>query len=143
MTISTHHVRCKEKSTLIRFVLMVLLTAAAAFGQLSSATVNGTVKDSAGAIAPSVEIRLRNLQTGVERTSVSNETGNYVFLSVPPGEYVIEAQKAGFRQIRTAQFVLEVNRTATFDLTLEVGQIEQTVNVAATAVERWRLSVRG
>ncbi|MBS1829991.1 MAG: carboxypeptidase regulatory-like domain-containing protein, partial [Acidobacteria bacterium] len=75
----------------MRLVWMFLLSAVAAFGQLSSASVNGTVKDSAGAIAPSVEIRLRNLQTNVERTSVSNETGTYVFLSVPPGEYVIEA----------------------------------------------------
>ncbi|MBM3756433.1 MAG: TonB-dependent receptor [Acidobacteria bacterium] len=120
---------------MLRLILAVVLMASQAYGQLSSASVTGTVYDSAGAVAPGVEIRLHNLQTGVERSSLSNETGNYVFLNVPPGEYRIEARKAGFRQIRTAQFVLEVNRTATFDLTLEVGQIEQTVNVAATAVE--------
>ena len=120
---------------MIRITVFLLSTALVAYGQLSSASVNGTASDSVGAVAPGVDIRLRNLQTGVERTSASNETGTYVFLSVPPGEYVIEANKAGFRQIRTAKFVLEVNRTATFDLTLEVGQIEQTVNVAASAVE--------
>lgn len=118
-----------------RIVAIALMSAALAHAQLSNANVNGVVRDSAGATAPGATIRLQNVQTGVERISESNDTGNYVFLNVPPGEYVIEAQKAGFRQIRTGRFVLEVNRTATFDLTLEVGQVDQTVTVEASAVE--------
>lgn len=119
----------------IRLTMVLLAGAALAHAQLSNASVNGAIRDSAGGLVPGTTIRLQNVQTGVERTAESNEAGNYVFLNVPPGEYLIEAQKTGFRQIRTERFVLEVNRTATFDLTLEVGQVEQTVSVAASAVE--------
>lgn len=120
---------------LIPTLFACLLAPAALLAQLSSATVNGTVRDSVGAVAPAVGVRLRNLQTGVERTSESNATGGYIFLNVTPGEYTIEAEKAGFRRVKTANFVLEVNRTATLDLTLEVGQVDQTVTVEASAVE--------
>src|SRR5207253_3418310 len=69
--------------------------------------------------------------TTTERTAVSNNAGNYVFLSVPPGTYTIEATAPGLQTTRIANLTLEVNQTATADITMQVGAVQQTVTVEA------------
>src|SRR5258708_36395575 len=64
--------------------------------QLSSATVTGIVRDSSGSVVPSAKVVLKSADTTAERTALSNSAGNYVFLSVPPGSYSIEATATGF-----------------------------------------------
>ncbi|MGH9667963.1 MAG: carboxypeptidase regulatory-like domain-containing protein, partial [Bryobacteraceae bacterium] len=81
---------------------------------------------------PSAEIVLANTATGVRRGTTSNDAGNYLFLSVSPGHYTLEARHAGFQTLHVEPFVLEVNQTATFDLQMEVGQVQQSVEVTAT-----------
>ena len=68
-----------------------------AYAQLSSASVTGVVRDSSGSVVPEVRLTLRNVETSVERNAASNEAGNYVFLNVTPGRYMLEASKAGFQ----------------------------------------------
>lgn len=100
--------------------------------QLSTASVTGTVRDSSGGAAAGVEMTMKSTATGVARTTTSNDAGNYLFLGVVPGPYTLEAHHAGFQTVRVQPFVLEVNQTATFDLTLELGQVQQSVSVTAT-----------
>ena len=117
-------------------VVVALLSAAGtARAQLSTATVNGTVRDSSGSVVPSASLVLRSTGTNVERQTVSNNAGLYVFLNVLPGAYSLEATAPGFRTNRTQQFTLTVNQTSTIDFTLEVGTVEQSVTVEATGVE--------
>src|SRR5215471_16288907 len=87
------------------------------YGQLSTASINGTVRDATGSLVPDAAVVLRNLETTVERRTLSNDAGNYVFLNIPPGNYALEASKAGFSTNRLSQFTLAVNQTATFDFT--------------------------
>ncbi len=102
-----------------------------AVGQVSTATVTGTVHDPTGGNAPGSEVTLTNVATGIRRTTTANDAGNYLFLSVPPGRYTLEASHAGFDTLHVQPFVLEVNQTATFDLKLSLGQVQQTVSVTA------------
>jgi outer membrane receptor protein involved in Fe transport len=103
--------------------------------QSSTASVNGTIRDASGAVAPGVALTLRNVETGVERQGASNEAGVYVFVNILPGSYTLEAAKEGFTTSRLAPFRLAVNQTATLDFTLNVGALGQSVNVEATGAE--------
>jgi hypothetical protein len=118
-------------------ILLLLLGACAASlsGQASSATVTGTVRDSVTASVPGAEIILKNVDTGVARTTASNEAGLYVLLGVLPGKYTLEATKEGFSKKAYSAFTLTVNQTAQLDFSLEVGTTQQSVTVAAVAAE--------
>lgn len=59
-----------------------LLLPTRAEAQLSTASITGTVRDSTNAVLPGVTVVLRNLETGVERATVTNDAGNYVFVSL-------------------------------------------------------------
>src|SRR6185312_6800390 len=96
-------------------VTLVMTAAAVLYGQLSTASVNGTVLDSSGAIVAEASVVLRNVQTNVERRAETNQTGKYVMLNVPPGEYTLEASKSGFGTKRLQPFTLQVDQTATLD----------------------------
>lgn len=111
------------------------LAAGTARAQLSSAAVNGTVRDSTGDVIEGARIDLRETSTGAERTTVSNSDGNYSFIAVAPGSYTLEISKQGFSTARQSTFVLYVNQTATFNFTLAVGSQVQQVTVEAAAAQ--------
>lgn len=123
----------REPSRFCILFLAVLLLPTYLSAQLSTATVTGIVRDASGSVVPDATLALRNVETNVERQTVSNPSGNYVFLNVPPGRYTLETRKTGFRVQRMEPFTLSVNQTATFDIALEVGTVEQAVNVEALA----------
>ncbi|MBY0375383.1 MAG: carboxypeptidase-like regulatory domain-containing protein, partial [Bryobacteraceae bacterium] len=110
-------------------------TTAAAFAQLSSASITGIVRDSSGAVISSAKLTLRNAGTGVERTTVSNASGNFLFLNLNPGRYTMETNLSGFKSSRLSEFTLAVNQTSNMDVVLEVGSLEQSVTVDASAAE--------
>ena len=103
--------------------------------QTSSAVINGTVKDSTGSSVPGAALTLRNPATNVALRTSSNDAGSYTFLNINPGGFTLEVAKAGFRTAKLSQFTLAVNQTATLDLILEVGSVEQSVNVEAVGAE--------
>ena len=110
--------------------LLLLLLAGSAIAQVSTASVNGVIRDPTGAVVPGASIVLRNVDTAVERTSTANSTGAYGFVSIPPGNYTIEATAKGFSSQKLATFPLAVGQTATFDFALTVGAETQVVTVA-------------
>src|SRR5258708_5609159 len=123
---------CRARLTSLLFAAGVFpLIHAAAYAQLSTASINGTVRDSTGSIVPGAAIVLRNSDTSVERSTLSNAAGNYVFLNIIPGSYTLEARSAGFNTSKIETFSLAVNQTVTLDFSLSVGSIEQSVTVEA------------
>ena len=124
----------KHRSLVKAVICLLTLTASQASlrAQLSTAAVNGVVRDSSGSAVPGAAVTLKNTATGVQHTADSNQAGNYVFLSVAPGTYTLEASHAGFEKVHIEPFTLEVNQTATFDFRLPLGQIQQSVTVSAT-----------
>jgi hypothetical protein len=102
-----------------------------ASSQISTASINGVVRDATGAIVPGVSIVLKNVDTEVTKSTVSNEAGIYVIRDILPGPYVLEASKEGFSKQVLAQFTLVVNQKATFDFTMAVGERTDSVTVEA------------
>src|SRR5438046_5002707 len=75
----------------------------------ATAQINGTVKDSTGAVLPGVEITAVQTETGIARTTVTNETGSYTLPNLALGPYRLEASLPGFRAYRQTGVVLQVN----------------------------------
>src|SRR5689334_12815151 len=102
--------------TILGLCLFVFVeTATVSYSQLSTGSVTGVVRDSTGSVVADATVVLRNIATTVERRSVSNNVGNYVFSNVPPGRYVLETSKSGFRTAKVQEFDLQVNQTVTID----------------------------
>ena len=111
---------------------VLILSATSAFAQLSSASLNGVVRDSTGAVMTKAMVVLRNVDTGLERTTPSNEIGNYVFSDVPPGRYTLRVTAPSFTTKQVSEFVLAVNQTATIDVVLTPGSQTEVISVEAT-----------
>jgi Carboxypeptidase regulatory-like domain len=112
-----------------------LLSPSSAIAQLSSAAINGTVQDATGAAVVGAQISLRGVTTGTVRTTKSNSVGNYAFIDVAPGSYAMKVVAQGFATAQQSAFVLQVNQTATFNFSLNVGSETQQVTVAANSAE--------
>src|SRR5215475_8100649 len=74
--------------------------------QLSTASLSGTARDSSGAVVTNATVVLRSVDTSIERTSVTNSAGEYVFLNITPGRYTLEAKATGFAQQQIPEFLL-------------------------------------
>src|SRR5437867_6953153 len=77
--------------------------------QATTAQISGTVKDQSGAVLPGVEINVTQTATRAKRSTVSNETGNYVLASLPLGPYMLEAALPGFKSYVQTGIVLQVD----------------------------------
>ncbi|HEX4022148.1 MAG TPA: TonB-dependent receptor [Acidobacteriaceae bacterium] len=113
------------------FLSLILLLSGASFAQLSTASINGVVRDPSGAVVPDATIMLRNIQTSVENTTTSNSAGVYSIFNITPGQYTIEATAPGFGPKSVPLFTLTVGHTATINFSMVVGSQSSTVTVQA------------
>src|SRR5215831_14784000 len=90
-------------------LFIAFLSCNVVFGQGSTAQIIGSVTDPSGAVLPGVEITATQTETGVSRTTVSNETGAYILPNLPVGPYKLEASLPGFRSFIQTGIVLQVN----------------------------------
>ena len=125
----------RQTLPLVALAVVLGFVALPAFAQLSTATITGIVRDVTGAVIPQAKVVLRNVGTSVERNTTSNNAGNYLFLNVNPGPYTLETSVTGFKSAHISEFTLAVNQTATLDLVLEVGTLDQSVSVEASTSE--------
>jgi hypothetical protein len=113
-------------------LLISLLTCVSLWAQ-ATAEISGSVKDSSNAVLPGVQITATETDTGISRTTVSNETGSYVLSNLAPGPYRLEASLPGFRTYVQMGIVLQVDASPVINVTLEVGQVSEQIEVQANA----------
>jgi len=118
----------------LRFVAVLLLLSCfpSARAQVS-ASIKGNVTDPSGAPVPTASVKTKNLETGAIRSSVTDDEGRYLVLSLPVGEYEVRVNKTGFRDAIRSGIHLVVNEEATVDLKLQVGAVKSEVTVAEDA----------
>jgi Carboxypeptidase regulatory-like domain/TonB dependent receptor len=97
------------------------------------AQISGGVKDQSGAVLPGVEVTVTQTDTGVSRNVVTNETGSYVLPNLPVGPYRLEAALPGFRSFVQTGIVLQVGSNPVINVSLQVGQVSEQVEVQADA----------
>lgn len=113
-------------------LLMLCLMPGVALAQSGLATVTGIVTDNTGGAMPGVTVTATSTSTNVPYTGVTNASGVYTMTSVPIGEYVVKAELQGFK---TSQSTITVaaSQTARVDFALEIGDLQESVEVTATA----------
>ena len=116
----------------IAFVAFTM-AGATAWAQSTTAQITGSVKDQSGAVLPGVEVTVTQTATGGKRSTLTNETGNYVLASLPLGPYMLEASLPGFKSYVQTGIVLQVDASPTINVVLQVGQISEQVEVEANA----------
>ena len=97
----------------------------------ATAQISGTVRDQSGAVLPGAEITATQTDTGISRSTISNETGTYILSNVAVGPYRLEAGLPGFRTFVQTGIVLRVNGDVVINPVLEVGQVSESVEVQA------------
>jgi hypothetical protein len=125
--------RVRAKNEMVRALLSIItfIWATEMSAQLPTATIHGTVKDISGAVMPDAALTAVNLDTRLVRTTNSNGEGSYRFAGLPVGNYEIRAERYGFRPRVFEGISLSVSEEAVINFTLELGSIDQSVQVIA------------
>ncbi|MCS7027007.1 MAG: TonB-dependent receptor [Bryobacteraceae bacterium] len=110
-------------------LFVFILVCQALHAQTFTATLLGTVRDPTGAQIANVRIELQNLATQAKRETVTDTNGEYRFSFLPPGGYSLTSRAAGFRMQSIQQITLMVNQTARVDINMELGALDQRVEI--------------
>ncbi|NWF84713.1 MAG: TonB-dependent receptor [Bryobacteraceae bacterium] len=116
-----------------RLLLLGILSVSALLAQYDTATVLGSVVDQSGAVVPGAKVTLLNIRTGVAVTQVVDEVGNCQFLNLRIGTYRLQAEKPGFKIASSEPFELTVSARQRVSLTMQVGDVAETVTVSEAA----------
>lgn len=124
---------------------IILTVCSFAFGQETTGNIEGTVKDSAGALVPNVEVTITNARTvasgttttgiggGFKRNTTTNEEGVFRILQVPPGQYdVITSASSGFGEARYENVTVAIGQTTQLVITVNPGSNVTVVDVVAS-----------
>ncbi|MBI3697836.1 MAG: carboxypeptidase regulatory-like domain-containing protein [Acidobacteria bacterium] len=106
-----------------------LLLATLSFGQVERASIVGAITDKSGAVVAGVEVKVTHETTNTTIPLRTDESGNYTAPNLVPGSYSITAEHAGFSRRIYRGFEVQVGQVARLDIMLEVGAVEQTVEV--------------
>jgi carboxypeptidase family protein/TonB-dependent receptor-like protein len=109
----------------------VLLASFPASAQQGTGELRGRVIDAQSAVLPGVTVVARNEASGIFREIVSGPDGSFFMSALTPGSYEVDAQLSGFKKYQRKGVRVEVGKTQSIDVALEVGGIEQEVTVSA------------
>ena len=114
-------------------LLSVLLLVANVFAQETTGGLQGTVKDSTGAVVSSAHVEITGTSLPGDKALDTDSAGYYRFANLPPGTYVINVSAKGFKSVKREGVTIEVGHLPTVDLTLEVGAAAEVVEVSGAA----------
>jgi hypothetical protein len=113
--------------------ILFLLTASICVSQEYRATLTGRVVDPQGAVIPATKIQAKNQATGAQSQTISGADGVYTIPFLPPGQYTVTAEAAGFKQYVRENLQLSTGERVGVDIAMEVGQAAEAVTVTAEA----------
>jgi hypothetical protein len=125
--------------------LVTLTTPDRAAAQARLAEVSGTVLDGSGAVLPGVTVTATHVATQQARTTVTGNTGTYLFAALEVGVYEVRAELQGFRPVIFSNYRLSIGDSARLDIRMELATVEETVTVSGEAplVERTKSDLAG
>jgi hypothetical protein len=114
-------------------LIFVALTSMPVHAQVAGATMTGTVNDSSGAVIPNAQLSIRNVATGEVRTVTTDKAGFYSVPNLLPGLYDVTVTAPGFSTAVRSGITLTVGAQQVLNMTMNVGQISQKVEVTGEA----------
>ena len=118
------------KIALFLIPVVLISTASIALGQTTTATLSGVIRDNSGAVIPGAKVSVRNSSTGAMRETNTDEAGRYNLTNLGPGQYEVRAERVGFSTAQS-NVTLTIGGGATLDLTVQVGNVSEVVEVKA------------
>ena len=117
---------------LLSLLAILLVSANVALGQAQSnaADLQGTVKDTTGAVVPNAIVTARNAATNVSRNVTTNDEGFYRIINIPPGDYEVTVEAPNFKKAVLTKVTVTVGQAAVIDVSLEPGQITESVTIS-------------
>ena len=129
-TIGFHIGFCKTTTgLLILLICWVLLLPIGASAQEFRGTVSGSVTDPSGSVVPGASVEIKEINTGSINKTVSDNAGQYVLPFLPPGDYTITVERAGFETMARSNITVQGQAHLIINLALKVGSASQTVTV--------------
>jgi outer membrane receptor protein involved in Fe transport len=127
-----------NKKALLRWgftfsIVITLLFPPGIYGQTTTATLLGTVKDQGGAVIANATVTVKSLETGQQRTVKTDSEGRYRIGQLPPGSYEVTAEQSGFNSEIRNSIPLTVGSEAAVDFTLTVGTVTDKVVIKGEA----------
>jgi carboxypeptidase family protein/TonB-dependent receptor-like protein len=125
-------------------VCLALAVPAWAQSQAANGAIEGTISDSSGGVLPGVTVTITNIETGAERTVISNDKGLYRAPLLPLGTYRVLAELPGFKKFEQRDIKLSVGQTAVVNATLSIGAVSETITVSSSdlpALEAARIDI--
>jgi hypothetical protein len=120
-------------SNLVAILMPSLVLSCAAFGQVTTGTILGSVHDTSGAAVSGASVTITDTGKGTVTTYQTDDAGNYNAPFLIPGTYKIAVEKQGFKRGTSSNVILDVDQRARVDFSLEVGQVSESVEVTAAA----------
>ena len=134
MTISIRVTKITTSSLFVFVILAAgLFTSVPIYAQVAGATLSGTVTDPSGAAIPNAEVTIKNTATGVERDVTADSAGFYSASNLLPGSYDVTFSAPGFAKLVQPNLTLEVGGQQLLNRKMQVGQVNQTVEVTTEA----------
>ncbi len=118
----------------LRVLAVLLLLAAVAAGQTTTSTLEGTVTDASGAVIQGAEVTVRGDMAGAERRATTDARGMYRLTALPAGTYTVVVTASGLAA-NAASIEVTLNRVVTFDVTMQVGGVQETIAVSTPALD--------
>ncbi|GEM_PF-674088 len=117
------------------FIYVVSVEPAMAQGAVTTATLAGDVADEMGAAIAGARVTVRNQRTGLTRETVSDSTGHFIVSQLPAGAYQVDVEAEGFKKVVIRDVQLDVGATESLKITMQVGELVESIDVSAEAVE--------
>jgi hypothetical protein len=119
----------------IALIGSLMLCGTPAFGQMNTGELGGTVRDASGGFVPGATVVAEQTATGLKYTSVTNDSGEYLFGQLPIGVYKLTATALGFKLAVLSNVEVHIGDQLRHDFSLEVGQQTDVVTVEASGAE--------
>ena len=113
--------------------VFILLSISSAWAQTGTTSLHGKVLDRTRAVVEGASITLANQGQGISRTTTTPSSGEFEFLALPPGTYVLTVEKAGFKKYEQTNLQLLVNVPTSVNVALQVGALTTEIEVSGQA----------
>lgn len=120
---------------IVAFAALVFFISSPAWARQVTSSISGVVKDSAGGVVPGAMVVVTNPDTGAKFDAITNSTGTFNVPALPTGRYTVTVSLQGFKTTVLSDVRVQAGVPASVTATLEVGGLQETVNVRSEATE--------